>query len=115
MSNYNVDQVFKYHEPKPGQPEMYETIRVKAKDLARAILSLAPDSVDHDFTVEEVEAGTEGRMRISGRVTSSAREVQFEMSALPSSVFTPEAIERMQRQLPMNVPLRFDITVPKDE
>lgn len=41
MSN-NLENVYKYHAPKEGQPEKYEAIRNKAKELAYLIDELCP-------------------------------------------------------------------------
>ena len=38
------ENVFSYHKPKEGQPEKYEEIRNKAKELGLIISSVCPDS-----------------------------------------------------------------------
>lgn len=42
VSKQNVDDVFTYHKPEPGQPEKYEQLRDAAKGLARVILDVTP-------------------------------------------------------------------------
>jgi hypothetical protein len=44
MNNYDVENIFTYHAPKAGQPEKYEAIRNKAKELALLIGELCPGS-----------------------------------------------------------------------
>jgi hypothetical protein len=39
VTNENVVDVFSYHAPKPGQPEIYENIRRHGLALAEVILS----------------------------------------------------------------------------
>ena len=35
---------FTYHAPKPGQPELYESLRSKARELAQLFAELCPES-----------------------------------------------------------------------
>ncbi len=35
---------FTYHAPKPGQPELYESLRTKAHELAQLFTDLCPES-----------------------------------------------------------------------
>ena len=37
MKNGQIESSFTYHTPKPGQPEVYQRIRDKAKELAYII------------------------------------------------------------------------------
>lgn len=39
-----LDNIYTYHAPKDGQPEKYEAIRAKAKQLASIIELMCPDS-----------------------------------------------------------------------
>ena len=39
-----IEKNFKYHAPKEGQPQKYETIRNTAKELAILLRNLCPDS-----------------------------------------------------------------------
>ena len=42
--NEQIENNFKYHQPKADQPEKYEKIRNKAKELAYLIDELCPNS-----------------------------------------------------------------------
>lgn len=42
MDNQTINHIFTYHAPKPGQPEKYQAIRDKAKELALLINELCP-------------------------------------------------------------------------
>lgn len=54
----NLDEVFKYHAPKEGQPEKYEKIRAAAKEFARVILENTPACADQSAALRLVrEAG----------------------------------------------------------
>lgn len=41
--NEQIENAFTYHAPKDGQPEKYQAIREKAKELAYLIDELVPD------------------------------------------------------------------------
>ena len=53
--DYDVDNVFKYHSPKPGQPEKYEKLRAKAKELAELYFELCPMSRERSIALTELE------------------------------------------------------------
>jgi len=40
----NLDNIYKYHAPKEGQPRKYEAIRSRAKELAELINAECPES-----------------------------------------------------------------------
>lgn len=42
--SFDLDNIYKYHAPKKGQPEKYEAIRAKAKELAELIDTMCPDT-----------------------------------------------------------------------
>lgn len=46
---------FMYHAPKAGQPERYEALREKAKELAFLILDLTPSSREQSLALTELE------------------------------------------------------------
>lgn len=50
-----VENDFTYHPPKPGQPERYELIRSKAKDLALLILDVTPDGREQSTALTKIE------------------------------------------------------------
>ena len=39
-----LNNIYKYHKPKEGQAEKYESIRAKAKELAEMINEMCPQS-----------------------------------------------------------------------
>lgn len=46
---------FVYHPPKPGQPERYNALREKAKELALLIVELTPSSREQSLALTELE------------------------------------------------------------
>ena len=50
-----IDRRFVYHSPKPGQPEKYEAIRNKAKELAELLITMCPSSRELDVAMTELE------------------------------------------------------------
>lgn len=54
VTKENVDDVFTYHAPKPGQPEAYEAIRADARRLARTILEHTKPSADQQAALRQL-------------------------------------------------------------
>lgn len=52
---YNIDNVFTYHPPKTGQPEKYNELREKAKELANLIEKDCPDSREKSLAYTKLE------------------------------------------------------------
>lgn len=53
---YNqIENNFKYHAPKDGQPEKYESIRAKAKEFAHLLNDLCPESREKSLALTKVE------------------------------------------------------------
>lgn len=50
-----LENRFSYHAPKEGQPEKYEAIRGKAKELAHMIDELCPDSREKSVAMTNLE------------------------------------------------------------
>ena len=50
-----IENNFTYHPPKPGQPERYQKIREKAKELAVLIHKECPDSREKSVAMTELE------------------------------------------------------------
>lgn len=50
-----IEHNFKYHAPKPGQPEKYEALRSKAKELAYLIAELCPNSREQSIAMKTLE------------------------------------------------------------
>lgn len=55
MIKKNYDNIYKYHAPKVGQPEKYESIRAKAKELAELISELCPESREQSVAHTHLE------------------------------------------------------------
>lgn len=53
--NSQLENNFKYHSPKEGQPEKYTAIREKAKELAYLIDDLCPNSREKSVALTELE------------------------------------------------------------
>lgn len=53
--NPQIENNFSYHAPKPGQPEIYQEIREKAKELAYMIDELAPGSREKSLAMTNLE------------------------------------------------------------
>lgn len=54
MSN-QIENAFTYHAPKEGQPEKYQAIREKAKELAYLIDDAAPQSREKSLAMTKLE------------------------------------------------------------
>lgn len=50
-----IENNFKYHAPKEGQPEKYEVIRSNAKNLAYFIDQLCPNSREKSLALTNLE------------------------------------------------------------
>ncbi len=46
---------FTYHPPRPGQPDVYEALRAKARELAELIDDLAPPSRERSLAFTNLE------------------------------------------------------------
>lgn len=55
FKNPQIENNFKYHTPKEGQPEKYSTIREKAKELAYLIDEMCPNSREKSIAMTELE------------------------------------------------------------
>jgi hypothetical protein len=53
--NPQIENNFKYHSPKEGQPEKYTAIREKAKELANLIEETAPNSREKSLAMTKIE------------------------------------------------------------
>jgi len=53
--NPQLENNFKYHAPKEGQPEKYEALRNKAKELAHMIDELCPNSREKSLAMTNLE------------------------------------------------------------
>jgi hypothetical protein len=58
MMNNQIENNFKYHSPKEGQPEKYVAIREKAKELAYLIEELCPPSREQSVAMTNLEQCT---------------------------------------------------------
>ncbi|WP_410512061.1 hypothetical protein PaeBR_18755 [Paenibacillus sp. BR2-3] len=55
VANPQLENNFSYHAPKPGQPEIYEQIRNKAKELAYLIDDLVLNSREKSLAMTNLE------------------------------------------------------------
>ncbi|KJD44239.1 hypothetical protein [Paenibacillus terrae] len=53
--NSQIENNFMYHPPKDGQPEKYEAIREKAKELAYLIEEEVPNSREKSLALTNLE------------------------------------------------------------
>lgn len=53
--NPKIENAFTHHEPKKGQPEKYQMIREKAKELACLIDREVPDSREKSLAMTKLE------------------------------------------------------------
>jgi hypothetical protein len=53
--NPQIENNFRYHPPKEGQPARYETIRNLAKSYAEAIETLCPNSREKSLAMTKLE------------------------------------------------------------
>jgi hypothetical protein len=51
----NLENNFKYHAPKDGQPEKYEAIRAEAKGLAGVMMAFCPPSRELSLALTNLE------------------------------------------------------------
>jgi hypothetical protein len=54
MNEQEIEELFTYHAPKPGQPERYQAIREAAKNLAKVIVANTPKSADQSAAIREL-------------------------------------------------------------
>ena len=52
---YDIDARFTYHPPKDDQPKKYEEIRSIARDYAKVITDLCPDSGERSLALTKLE------------------------------------------------------------
>lgn len=55
IDRHAIEQRFTYHPPLPGQPERYQRIREKAKELALVITALTPESREQSLAITALE------------------------------------------------------------
>lgn len=55
MYNPQIENNFRYHAPKEGQPEKYEALRAKAKELAYLIDESVPKSREQSLAITNLE------------------------------------------------------------
>ncbi|WP_240371688.1 Acb2/Tad1 domain-containing protein [Anoxybacteroides rupiense] len=53
--NPQIENNFRYHAPKEGQPEKYQAIREKAKELAYLMDELCPNSREKSLAFTNLE------------------------------------------------------------
>ena len=55
MDAQELEKRFTYHQPKGNQPEKYEVIRGRAKQLAELINDITPDSREKSVAITKLE------------------------------------------------------------
>ncbi len=55
MAPFDIDNNFIYHPPKPGQSEIYQKIRAKAKEFAILINDECPDTRERSLAMTNLE------------------------------------------------------------
>jgi hypothetical protein len=55
MATPDLETRFTYHPPKPGQPEVYQGLRVVALNFARTIDQQCPDSREKSLALTQLE------------------------------------------------------------
>ena len=55
MDTKDIENRFTYHSPKPGQPEIYKSIRDKARELVELINAQAPEGREKSLAVTKIE------------------------------------------------------------
>lgn len=51
----DLDKRFTYHAPQPGQPERYQALREKAKELAALIVQTTPPGREQSLALTNLE------------------------------------------------------------
>lgn len=54
MTPEEIEDVFSYHAPREGQPERYEAIRSKARELAEVVIANCPSSADRTAAIRKL-------------------------------------------------------------
>lgn len=49
-----IEKLFTYHAPKAGQPERYQVLRNKAKELAGVIVQVTPQGADQSAAIRKL-------------------------------------------------------------
>ena len=55
MDNKTIENNYIYHAPKEGQPEIYQSLRDKARELAILIQSTVPESREKSLAFTKLE------------------------------------------------------------
>jgi len=54
ITSWEIEEMFTYHAPKPGQQERYQAIRDKAKELALVIVDNTSSSADQSAAIRHL-------------------------------------------------------------
>lgn len=55
LTSLDIENIFTYHAPQPGQVEKYKELRDKAKDLAYLIIRETPSCAEQTLAVRKLE------------------------------------------------------------
>lgn len=55
MTTQEIERIFTYHSPKGDQPQRYEQLRNKAKELGLLINDLCPDSREKSIAITKLQ------------------------------------------------------------
>lgn len=55
MTVEDIEKRFTYHKPKPGQPEMYTSLRGAARSLALQMLEMVPEGREKALAITKLE------------------------------------------------------------
>lgn len=58
ITKEEIEKRFTYHPPKPGQPEKYEKLRDKMKEVAELIVELVPASREQSEAITCLETAS---------------------------------------------------------
>ena len=56
MTNEQIEEIFTYHAPKEGQPDIYQRIREKVKEAALTINRLCPESREKSIALTHLQS-----------------------------------------------------------
>jgi hypothetical protein len=86
MKNFNVENIFRYHAPRPDQLPRYEAIRAKAREFALLLDANCPDSREKSTAFTHLQNAVMW-VNASIAITESAAETSAVPTSAPASPF----------------------------